>query len=61
MNVRRLNMRRLDSRDADFRSRLAALAEFEAPDVEAGARAIMDDVRARGDEAVVELDRKSVV
>ena len=59
-----MNVRRLDSRDADFRSRLAALAEFDAPDVEAGVRAIVEDVRARGDEAVVEhtnrLDGRAV-
>ena len=53
-----MNVRRLDSRDADFRSRLAALAEFDAPDVEAGVRAIMEEVRARGDEAVVELTNR---
>ena len=53
-----MNVRRLDSRDADFRSRLAALAEFDAPDVEAGVRAIVEDVRTRGDEAVVELTNR---
>ncbi len=53
-----MNVRRLDSRDAGFRARLAALAEFEAPDVEAAVRAIMEEVRARGDEAVVELTNR---
>ena len=53
-----MNVRRLDSRDAGFRTRLAALAEFDAPDVEAGVRAIVEDVRVRGDEAVVELTNR---
>ena len=53
-----MNVRRLDSRDADFRSRLAALAELDAPDVEATVRAIMEEVRARGDEAVVEFTNR---
>ena len=49
-----MNLLRLDSRDRGFHSRLAALTEFDAPDVEAGVRAIVEDVRTRGDEAVVE-------
>ena len=53
-----MNLLRLDSRDRDFHSKLAALTEFDAPDVEAGVRAIVDDVRARGDEAVVELTNR---
>ena len=53
-----MNVRRLDSRDADFRRQLASLAEFDAPDVEAAVRAIVDDVRARGDEAVVDLTNR---
>ena len=53
-----MNVRRLDSRDADFRRQLASLAEFDAPDVEAAVRAIVDDVRNRGDDAVVELTNR---
>lgn len=53
-----MNVRRLDSRDADFRRQLASLAEFDAPDVEATVRAIVDDVRNRGDDAVVELTNR---
>ncbi len=53
-----MNLRRLDSRAADFRTRLAALVEFDAPDVEAAVRAIVEDVRARGDVAVVELTNR---
>ena len=53
-----MNVRRLDSRTADFRAQLASLADFEAPDVEAGVRAIVADVRARGDAAVVELTNR---
>ena len=53
-----MNVRRLDSRAPGFRSRLASLAEFDAPDVEAAVRAIVDDVRARGDRAVVELTNR---
>lgn len=53
-----MNVRRLDSRDADFRRQLASLAEFDAPDVEAAVRAIVDDVRSRGDDAVVELTNR---
>ena len=59
-----MNLLRLDSRDGDFHSQIAALTEFDAPDVEAGVRAIVEDVRTRGDEAVVEhtnrLDGRSV-
>ena len=50
-----MNVRRLDRRSAGFRARLAALAGLEAPHVEAGVRAIVEEVRARGDDAVVEL------
>ncbi|MDC7789158.1 histidinol dehydrogenase [Rhodoplanes sp. TEM] len=52
---------RLDTRDPDFDSRFAALlgAKREAAaDVEAAVRAIVDDVRARGDAALVELTEK---
>ena len=51
-------VRRLDSRDSDFRARLAALAEFEAPDVESAVRAIVEEVRVRGDRAVVDLTNR---
>ena len=53
-----MNVRRLRSTDSDFRSRLAELVEFEEPDVEAEVRAIVADVRARGDEAVVDLTNR---
>ena len=53
-----MNVRRLDSREAGFRARLAALGELGAPDVEATVRAILDDVRARGDEALLELTNR---
>ena len=53
-----MNVRRFDSRDGDFRRQLASLAEFDAPDVEAAVRAVVEDVRARGDDAVVELTNR---
>ena len=53
-----MKIRRLDSRTADFRSRLAGLSAFESPDVESAARAIVEDVRVRGDRAVVELTNR---
>ena len=53
-----MNVRRLDSRAGDFRRQLASLAEFDAPDVEAEVRAIVEDVRTRGDDAVVELTNR---
>ena len=53
-----MNVRRLRSTDPDFRSRLGELVEFEEPDVEAEVRAIVADVRARGDEAVVDLTNR---
>lgn len=52
---------RLDTRDPDFEHRFAALlgAKREAAaDVEAVVRAIVDDVRARGDAALVELTER---
>ncbi|MTW15043.1 histidinol dehydrogenase [Rhodoplanes serenus] len=52
---------RLDTRAADFKDRFAALlgAKREAAaDVEAAVRAIIEDVRARGDAALIELSRK---
>src|SRR5436309_4177363 len=52
---------RLDSRSADFRKRfdafLAAKREVAA-DIEAATRAIVDDVAARGDAALLEATRK---
>jgi histidinol dehydrogenase len=48
----------LDSRDADFDARFAAVLEMkreEAPDVDAAVAGIIADVRARGDAAVIEL------
>ncbi|MEJ2791979.1 histidinol dehydrogenase [Iodobacter sp. LRB] len=54
-------MRRLDSRSADFQSQLAALLAFETsqdPDVDARVAAILDDVKARGDAAVVEYTQR---
>ena len=53
-----MNVRRLDSRAGDVRRRLSSLAEFDAPDVEAEVRAIVEDVRTRGDDAVVELTNR---
>ncbi len=52
---------RLDARDADFNERFRAFlgAKREAAaDVEAAARAIIADVQARGDRALIELTRK---
>ena len=51
-------VRRLDATAPDFRVRLAALADFEPPDVEPAVRTILDEVRARGDEAVVDLTNR---
>ena len=53
-----MNVRRLDSRAGVFRRQLSSLAEFDAPDVEAEVRAIVGDVRTRGDDAVVELTNR---
>ncbi len=53
--------RRLNATDPDFETRFAALLTAKrevAADVEAKARAIVDDVRARGDEAVIEYTEK---
>ena len=52
---------RLDTRDADFAPRFAAFLAAKreaAPDVEAAVKAIIADVVARGDEAVVALTNK---
>jgi len=54
-------MRRLSSRAPGFDAELAALTRYEAVEdqaVEASARAIIADVRARGDAAVLELTRR---
>ncbi len=52
---------RIDSRSADFASRfkafLATKREVSA-DIEAATRAIVDDVKARGDAALIEATRK---
>ncbi len=52
---------RLDSSSADFAKRfdeLLAQKREVSPDVEAAARSIVDDVRARGDAALIEATRK---
>ncbi|XVK49336.1 histidinol dehydrogenase [Jeongeupia wiesaeckerbachi] len=54
-------MRRLDTRSADFESELTALLAFETsqdPDVDARVAAILADVKARGDAAVVEYTNR---
>ena len=51
----------LDSREADFEVRFAAFLTTkreDAPDVDAAVAAIIADVRARGDEAVIELTER---
>src|SRR5947199_169886 len=52
---------RLDSRSADFHQRFAAFLAGKreaASDIEAATRAIVDDVAARGDKALLEATRK---
>src|SRR5262249_12457879 len=52
---------RLDTRDVDFAKRFAAFLATKreaAPDVEAAVKAIIADVMARGDEALIALSRK---
>src|SRR5262245_24225248 len=52
---------RLDARDADFDQRFRAFLGVKreaAADVEAAVRAIIDDVKARGDAALIDLTRK---
>lgn len=52
---------RLDRRAADFDTRFAALLAAKreaAEDVDATAKAIIDDVRARGDEALIDYTRR---
>ena len=53
-----MRVRRLDSASADFRSRLAALSELGAPDVDARVGAIVEEVRRRGDAALVEFTNR---
>ncbi len=51
----------LSTKDADFDARLAALLSAkreDAPDVDAVVKGIIEDVRTRGDEAVLELTSK---
>ncbi|MDG4650425.1 histidinol dehydrogenase [Roseibacterium sp. SDUM158017] len=51
----------LDSREADFEARFAALLEMkreDAPEVDDTVAAIIADVRARGDAAVIELTER---
>lgn len=51
----------LDSRDADFAGRFAALLDMkreDAPDVDAAVADIIADVRARGDRAVIDLTER---
>lgn len=51
----------LDSRDADFDSRFAALLDMkreDSPDVDATVAEIIADVRARGDAAVIDLTER---
>ena len=53
--------RRLSSRAPGFGAELAALTRYEAVEddaVESSVRAIIQDVRARGDRAVLELTRR---
>src|SRR5260370_19556547 len=52
---------RLDSSSADFAQRFArflAIKREVAADIEAATRAIVDDVAARGDAALIEATRK---
>src|SRR5204862_3328265 len=52
-----LTLRELDSRTADFDAQLDALIRFEAaqdPAIDATVASIIADVRARGDDAVLE-------
>jgi len=56
-----MKLRRLSSRDAGFDAALAALTRYEAAQdeaVEATVRAIVADVRARGDAALLEYTRR---
>ncbi|MGE0875429.1 MAG: histidinol dehydrogenase [Burkholderiales bacterium] len=56
-----MKLRRLSTGDADFRERLAELTHYEAaldPAIDAAARAIIADVRAQGDAAVLAYTRR---
>ena len=56
-----VNIKRLDSRAADFDTRLKALLAFESAQdegIEATVAAILADVKARGDAAVVEYTNR---
>ncbi len=56
-----MKLRRLSTSDADFRERLAELTHYEAaldPAIDAAARAIIADVRAQGDAAVLAYTRR---
>ena len=56
-----MKLRRLSTRDPGFDLQLTALTRYDAghdPAVEAGVRAIIADVRARGDVAVLEYTRR---
>ena len=56
-----LSLRRLDTADPGFDAALDALIAFESaqdPAIDAAVAAIIDDVRARGDDAVLEYTRR---
>ena len=56
-----MTIRRLSSRDADFEAQLGALLAFETAqnaDVDAAVTAILADVKARGDAAVLDYTRR---
>ncbi|WP_319241261.1 histidinol dehydrogenase [uncultured Propionivibrio sp.] len=56
-----MTIRRLSSRDADFEAQLEALLAFETAqnaDVDAAVAAILADVKARGDAAVLDYTRR---
>ena len=56
-----INIRKLDSTDPDFKAQLAAVLAFEASEDEAIDRAalrILDDVKKRGDAAVLDYTRQ---
>ncbi len=56
-----MKLRRLSTRQRDFDARLASLTRYEAAQnakVERAVRAIIDDVRRRGDAAVLEYSRR---
>lgn len=56
-----MNIARLDSRAGDFDARFDALLAFENslnPEIESAVASILQDVRRRGDRALVELTRK---